>query len=698
MSGIQKLQDNLSHLTVKSCTRPKGYELLNSKSFVADYVGLDPRSRNTYKKMHERFSQIMTTLEKLYTDHIGVSSIVILCVIDLVRDMAADVVLMNKIYKLKHVWLLRMVDLLEHELLRFAALDALSRFLMHPSPEICEDLLVNHIDKITSVLFVPDLDPQLARHTLHIMGTIIRSTLGSRDTDTVKSAISKKNVNVKGILKVLMNHLQNSPGTDPEIATTTCNQMLLSGSLSFVYPDITSRTSIVLQCYTACLRSASLKVRCQGMQTIYDNGTDTRKGDPPQPFGHYQIIRAWTAGFSADIQADLAVYGGNRCQGPMSMKAVQILYISVATLKKGDFYNFGLTLIKCHPGVEHLIFMLPCPWKSAAHPFNTWLEAIPHTVNVMRSKSDLDNADILEIRYLLKTMKTAEAHELARKAARRSPTIGFWYFAQVFGSDGEHLELLEIGQKGLKCPILTSEERYGLLYGNSLRGWQLAMSAIASDKANYEKGVAYLTRCHEDLQLIMDISPPDNPGMIELVDLLILVTILIRGPELRTDLNSELGPLLKKRSLISRMHDQIALMEPTAVSGPFSSTIAKDVLFKHLATAAIEWKDFIARCDTCAWAEEERALKTGGPPPQYTYDRIEGRHLDVLRAASERTVETFIASDFEVRLYNCFWCQSPSAVLRKCSICQQACYCDSKCQKLHWKEHKKVCKSPQLSK
>ncbi|KLO05731.1 hypothetical protein SCHPADRAFT_714784 [Schizopora paradoxa] len=44
-----------------------------------------------------------------------------------------------------------------------------------------------------------------------------------------------------------------------------------------------------------------------------------------------------------------------------------------------------------------------------------------------------------------------------------------------------------------------------------------------------------------------------------------------------------------------------------------------------------------------------------------------------------------------VPLYQCSWCESTSAVLRKCSRCEKARYCDAACQKNHWTVHRQTC-------
>ncbi|KAK8154941.1 hypothetical protein BKA80DRAFT_184526, partial [Phyllosticta citrichinensis] len=40
----------------------------------------------------------------------------------------------------------------------------------------------------------------------------------------------------------------------------------------------------------------------------------------------------------------------------------------------------------------------------------------------------------------------------------------------------------------------------------------------------------------------------------------------------------------------------------------------------------------------------------------------------------------------------CAGCWTKKEGLKKCMRCKQVKYCDSTCQKKHWKEHKKVCR------
>ena len=40
---------------------------------------------------------------------------------------------------------------------------------------------------------------------------------------------------------------------------------------------------------------------------------------------------------------------------------------------------------------------------------------------------------------------------------------------------------------------------------------------------------------------------------------------------------------------------------------------------------------------------------------------------------------------------NCSYCQASAESLLQCSACASASYCNQRCQKSHWKEHKKSC-------
>lgn len=39
----------------------------------------------------------------------------------------------------------------------------------------------------------------------------------------------------------------------------------------------------------------------------------------------------------------------------------------------------------------------------------------------------------------------------------------------------------------------------------------------------------------------------------------------------------------------------------------------------------------------------------------------------------------------------CDYCNKPLVVVKRCARCQKVSYCDRECQRMHWKDHKKVC-------
>jgi TPR repeat protein len=52
-----------------------------------------------------------------------------------------------------------------------------------------------------------------------------------------------------------------------------------------------------------------------------------------------------------------------------------------------------------------------------------------------------------------------------------------------------------------------------------------------------------------------------------------------------------------------------------------------------------------------------------------------------------------IMCDRLVDVHICGWCAQEIIGARRCARCQQVFYCDSACQKKHWKTHKKCCEA-----
>ncbi|TFY50759.1 hypothetical protein EVG20_g11346 [Dentipellis fragilis] len=305
--------------------------------------------------------------------------------------------------------------------------------------------------------------------------------------------------------------------------------------------------------------------------------------------------------------------------------------------------------------------------------FTMWHDALPLCANAIRARGrpdEADKADMVDLKYLILKAQVAQAVVIARKAVQRNPHIGFYYYALILGSDMS--EGLRLAKKGLKCPKLSS-------YVRSLQ------DASAGGK-ELQEGVAFAMSALEDSQSFINEAPPDSSKMRNAIYVNVLMSLLIKGHELSDDMRELLDA--KKRLDIADDFSRF-------FSRPVSKTqmrLACMELVSRMQNAWKEWDKIIhahsdvrseispakAEDDLADWLEQIDIEDPGVCGHDH-------RHRDGITTHLSLGVN-------DVELNRCSWCRNPSVVLKKCSGCGKTRYCDSTCQKEHWKTHKKVCK------
>lgn len=112
---------------------------------------------------------------------------------------------------------------------------------------------------------------------------------------------------------------------------------------------------------------------------------------------------------------------------------------------------------------------------------------------------------------------------------------------------------------------------------------------------------------------------------------------------------------------------------PVTKSAPRRTRV---IILDHLAVASTEWSEFIGCTDSSPFAlAEQEAVKRDATPEELA--RLLGQaYITDSHSQPQRKVMTIKADSKVLHLFKCSWCGNPSAVLRKCGVCGQACYCD----------------------
>ncbi|KAM5542894.1 hypothetical protein V8D89_003278 [Ganoderma adspersum] len=314
--------------------------------------------------------------------------------------------------------------------------------------------------------------------------------------------------------------------------------------------------------------------------------------------------------------------------------------------------------------------------RRADVPFTGWIDAMQHCARAFRREGGaaaVDLADVLELKYLLTVREGKEALALAERAVARNPDIAFAHYAITLQTN-TLLYGLQAAKKGLKCTHLTPYLRRRMLWCAVEHAGEegirlLCTRELEPKQDRMAQALAYLESAAEDAKTFIETSAPDARQMSYVIDWYIVVMIVLRGPELAANVEEgEFAPLLEKLQISRRFLHVLGFR--------FLRTdiflTRRGILDNWTSGAYKEWTPFL----DCLTRLKEGGRSSPGP----SREELENwRKLDSI--LNENT-----------QLYRCSWCTNPSAILRKCSGCNKARYCDGQCQRLHWREHRRSCK------
>ncbi|KAJ7026964.1 hypothetical protein C8F04DRAFT_1123798 [Mycena alexandri] len=294
------------------------------------------------------------------------------------------------------------------------------------------------------------------------------------------------------------------------------------------------------------------------------------------------------------------------------------------------------------------------------------------------------NGDILQLEFLLASKKHPEACALARTCIERDPSVAFFYLVLTTSDDRSIASPVRAAEKGLECSGLTDYMREELLYSAAssasfIAGYMLhgKPSEIRLQEAIQlaQKALSYATS-------FVEVAPPDGDMVPDMIALRIHLTFLMRGHTL-VDECSELQAL---QSELNLAYD-IARSTMRGFS-PLRECLAIDTIFARMSVASQVWKSVLARNHS----NKYRNNVTPNADPTAWLEKLDNSDGMSNRFAMLGTVDPSTERYGTAQLRCCSACGSPSAVLRKCSGCQEARYCNSNCQKGHWGVHRKTCK------
>ncbi|KAI0697339.1 hypothetical protein C8T65DRAFT_755476 [Cerioporus squamosus] len=647
-------------------------------SRLSDVLKLpDITTRHGLKKVHARFSEIYKKLNAAYNAGKREGNEKIMgAVVGMMAKMCSDAILRDKLFE-KARMLKKIVPLLDLDLTRHLALNALV-MVTHHGGEQSRVEIARQLNK-TLVKLVQDFpdDPKAVELAIVTMDHATEAVIGN---EVPPSPVLVKEIDVQSVLAATVVALRK-PTVSHTLITHSLNLLVCAPqhcpTQSKAVPGLTAVIAVFL-------RSRNINVRAIALGgllrlPIAECEQDAMYFDPNR------LMTAAAAGPPAHLRQILIDYGSERSDFNVMLEAMAVYTKVIMRAMQGrDMYALGKKLEDLTQRAEYVI--AEGGWQSANGrvfgaqelgnaPFTRWTDALPLCAKALRakgSKEDLDAADILEMKFFIIRQRLPEAIALGYAAINRNPRLAYAYCIVSMGADVE--DGLRAVKKGLKCPKITPFVRNQML-------WR----ATEDDMAARAEGTAFLMSAWEDAKTFISEAPPDTRHMLGMIGWYVLLTVLIRGPELSEDLR-ELDPARReiktsldfmnfvghsvKRTQLNLARELVlTLYTPAAkergstgeAARATSSSLSDDDLSEWLGNVSI---------DDNAHADHEHHACGGHAPGE-----------DV-------PVET---SSYE--LYRCSWCGNPSAVLRRCGGCGKTRYCDGGCQKSHWSDHRSECKA-----
>ncbi|KAF4563765.1 hypothetical protein EYR40_003098 [Pleurotus pulmonarius] len=643
-------------------------------------------TRHGLKKVHADFNNIHRRLDQAYVSNKGNDKIMG-GVVGVFAKMCTDSILRDKI--IERGFLDRLFPLLEFDFARHMALRALTTVTHHGGAD-CRVAIALHSPTLVALMEGYPDDTKIAELCIVTLAHCIAAVVSNPDPPPPSTI---RAIGLQSVLQVTVDNIRK-----PDISHYAVNHAysLLASSTTHC-PEICNRIPSMIRFLVAGLRSKDWVARCTclgGLIRLHaKDAEDDRLMLDPQ-----RMITAFER-FPLHIKDILVAYGAPETEYFMTLStsvANQKAFLQCA--QDHDLYGLGLKLaaliVKTEFSIAQGAFQTENPRTgrmentSLGLPFCMWSDALPFCAKAIRDKGKADEqhlANILEIKSLILKGGIPEAVTLARKGLESRPDVAYYYYAITLSSNAE--EGLRAAKKGLKCAKITPFLRFQMLQRAVAHAGDLGVitlqDAPMDGDQKWEEGVTFLTSAYEDAKIYLEEAPPDNRNIKNVSYWYILLTLVIRGSEIDPSL-SELKTAFRRLTIADEISSILSASPPKTMLRLTQQTVTK-----LYADAVNEWGEVISRFDEGA---------TDRPIVSETVEDdlaawLDGAHED--HEGDDDAPHAFCGhpnvNTNHVRLYRCSWCGAPSAALRKCGGCTKARYCDSGCQKSHWKDHKKSC-------
>ncbi|KAH7910685.1 hypothetical protein BJ138DRAFT_1180100 [Hygrophoropsis aurantiaca] len=662
-------------------------------AFLCDYFALpDLSKRSGLKKVFANFETIYQRIDKVYVAHQDNWKLVggIICIY---TKMCADSILRNRLFQ--KGLLAKIMPLLDMAECRSLALRLLTTITHHGGMEVRQDIS-RQTPRLLRVLqeFPDDLvGAELVISTLaHALGAAI-------NVEETPTASDAKLLNIPLLLRVVTG-IMRKPDCSIQLLHHGM-ELLTHPSLHFwkeckAYPP-------VVDFYVACLRTGDLSVRCAALGALMrleglSAESDQRFNDP------HKLMAAAQNGFPGHLTDILMDYGPMNCEMTLTLRSTadnQRIFMKCA--QDHDLYALGIGLVEIilrnefSVGDGYFQFQNEQTGQmeiaDVGLPFKKWGDALPHCAKAIRARRPEgaeDMADVLDMKFYIMRSRVGEAVAMARKSIQRNPKFPYFYYVITLGKNLE--DGLRSSKKGLKCKKITPFVRFGLMHRAVEIAGNLGVCRLqeaSTGDRKWEEGIAFLASAMEDAKSYVAEAPPDARHMKNVLYWYICLTITMKGTEMSLDLH-ELQDALRKLKAADEFSTILGTIPPKTQL----RMTQQNIIQRYDTPGVKEWRTIVARFDNTSLSDIPEPLLSPEKVEDDLAAWLDEMHLDHNNAHSHpETCSHPRISLNTVELYRCSWCGNPSAVLRKCSGCGKTRYCDNGCQKMHWADHKVVCKT-----
>lgn len=654
----------------------------------------DLETRSGLKKVHADFQDIYQRLSGLYEANIQSDNITG-GVIGIFAKMSVDSILRNKLFE--KGFLKKLFPLLEREHTRHMALVALATITHHGGTQVHTEIAKN-TPILVRLMRENKSDPKVLELSIIAMAHAVQAVLLVLDKPPDPKVV--KLIGLKDMLDVVLESIRY-----PWISSLAIVHAIpLLGSPTLHCWDVASKHPDLLNFLAACMRCEDLNVRCDATMAFFHLHHHDAK-DEHTILDPKRILESHDSGAFKRPRIEDAIvdYGFQDTDIFNTVLAARTFQSAMRkAVETGNLVDLGRTLARLIIQTE---FSINDGYYQAINertgrmeivdtglPFKRWRDALPRCAEALQDTgcdSDIDLADILQIKYLIMLRKPREAVPRATAALERSPHISYFYYPMTLVADME--EGLRYAKKGMKCKSTTKFLHYRMMKRAIEFAGNLGITGVVTKPAGggKELGIAFLTSAMEDAKDFITNAPPDSRHMQEVIDWYMLMTITLKGPELHMSL-IDFTPVLDKRELA------LEFLQITGIPPSESQAVlALESLLKHMDAGNLEWGPPMMKINQLLANEWDYTHKTN-PVTEEVGRRMDdlAAWLDKLDIEPDETKQTHCVNPKvnpnQVVLYRCTHCGTPSAVLRKCK-CGKVRYCDTACQKQDWKKHKPNC-------